>query len=164
MSNIFDIQEEYYDYNYWNENNLLIQDDYRFQKPNCYYKEECKEEYLYLGYNFGNKEKDKNNTFKTKISTKENSKNDKECKEEFEEKQESDKIDIQLQKDLLEENFKLNEIENKNIEKKAKNKCGKKRRRAEKAKNEHNKFSDDNLRRKCKHLVLKNIMEYINYS
>ena len=28
---------------------------------------------------------------------------------------------------------------------------------------EHNKYSDDNLRRKCKHLVLKYILKFINY-
>ena len=26
----------------------------------------------------------------------------------------------------------------------------------------HNKFSDDNIRRKCKHLILQSVMEYIN--
>ena len=31
-----------------------------------------------------------------------------------------------------------------------------------KTKTEHNKFSDDNVRRKCKHLVLQNVMNFIN--
>lgn len=36
------------------------------------------------------------------------------------------------------------------------------KRKNEKMKSEHNKFSDDILRRKVKHLVLKNLMEFIN--
>ena len=40
----------------------------------------------------------------------------------------------------------------------------KKRGRAKKGKNEdvHNKYSDDNMRRKCKHVTLENIMNFIN--
>jgi len=45
-----------------------------------------------------------------------------------------------------------------------KKKCGRKRIREtnEENRNEHNKFSDDNIRRKCKHLVLKYILDFIN--
>ena len=32
-----------------------------------------------------------------------------------------------------------------------------------KNKYEHNKYSDDNIRRKCKHLVLKHLLEFLNY-
>ena len=41
----------------------------------------------------------------------------------------------------------------------------KKRGRAKKGKNEdvHNKYSDDNMRRKCKHITLENTMNFINY-
>ena len=39
---------------------------------------------------------------------------------------------------------------------------GKKRGRNNTGEGEHNKFSDDNLRRKCKHLVLKSLFNYIN--
>ena len=42
-----------------------------------------------------------------------------------------------------------------------KKKCGRKRENSS-SKNEHNKFSDDNLRRKCKHILLKNLMIFIN--
>ena len=45
---------------------------------------------------------------------------------------------------------------------KEKKKCGRKRKRDDDAmeeKVEHNKFSDDNVRRRCKHLVLKNSMD-----
>jgi hypothetical protein len=40
-------------------------------------------------------------------------------------------------------------------------KLGRKR-KSENAKGEHNKFSDDNMRRKIKHVVLKSLMEFIN--
>ena len=50
-------------------------------------------------------------------------------------------------------------------------KCGRKRKRnkdeiqkqeIDEDKSQHNKFSDDNIRRKCKHLVLKNALNFIN--
>ena len=47
-------------------------------------------------------------------------------------------------------------------DKNEKKKCGRKRERPGDDKNEHNKFSDDNIRRKVKHLVLKHLMDYIN--
>ena len=48
--------------------------------------------------------------------------------------------------------------------KSSKKKCGRKRKRANSVsdKIEHNKFSDDNIRRKCKHLVLKNVLNFLN--
>ena len=51
----------------------------------------------------------------------------------------------------------------KNIIKKEKVKCGRKTNKDIDRKTEHNKYSDDNLRRKCKHLVLKYILKFINY-
>ena len=58
---------------------------------------------------------------------------------------------------------------NKEIIIKTKTKRGRKRKREEKndasntgEKNNHDKFSDDNLRKKCKNLVLKYVMEFIN--
>lgn len=45
---------------------------------------------------------------------------------------------------------------------KEKKKCGRKRILPTEDKQEHNKFSDDNLRRKCKHLVIKSAMELTN--
>ena len=48
-----------------------------------------------------------------------------------------------------------------------KKKCGRKTKRTNSENNkqtEHNKFSDDNIRRKCKHLVLKNILDFLNKS
>ena len=66
----------------------------------------------------------------------------------------------------------LDNFENKKLSKncnnikqniKIKKKSGRKRKRTdEDVFKEHNKFTDDNMRRKCKHLVLKNIMDFIN--
>ena len=55
-------------------------------------------------------------------------------------------------------NEKFEEITN------SKKKCGRKRNRTNSTgdKIEHNKFSDDNIRRKCKHLVLKNLLDFLN--
>ena len=44
-----------------------------------------------------------------------------------------------------------------------KKKCGRKRFRPNKYNKEHNKYSDDNIIRRCKHLVLKNVLQFINY-
>lgn len=60
--------------------------------------------------------------------------------------------------------YKSNNEENQDEEiheKKEKKKSGRKRNKDIDG-NEHNKFSEDNLRRKCKHLVLKNVLTYIN--
>ena len=46
--------------------------------------------------------------------------------------------------------------------KKKKNKCGRKRTRNGDNICEHNKFSDDNIRRKCKHLTLKSLLDFLN--
>ena len=60
------------------------------------------------------------------------------------------------------------EKEEKKEEKREKNgikqrkKCGRKRLRNDDNQNEHNKYSDDNLRRKIKHLILKNILKFLN--
>ena len=70
-------------------------------------------------------------------------------------------------------NKKLNEnLKNKNIKKKKglkkvsqekqKKKCGRKRKDDVNEPREHDKFADDNIRRKCKHLVLKSVMILIN--
>ena len=42
-----------------------------------------------------------------------------------------------------------------------KKKCGRKRFRPNKYNKEHNKFSDDNIIRRCKHLVRKNVLQFI---
>ena len=52
--------------------------------------------------------------------------------------------------------------ESKNKNKSKQKKCGRKRMRTDNSKEEHNKYTDDNIRRKCKHLVLKNFFEFIN--
>ena len=60
---------------------------------------------------------------------------------------------------ILQEEREINNISEEN-------KRGRKRNRSEENEkiNEHDKFSDDNLRRKCKHLVLKNSKDFINKS
>ena len=45
---------------------------------------------------------------------------------------------------------------------KSEKKCGRKRFRNVENQEEHNKFSDDNIRRKCKHLILKYLLIFIN--
>ena len=50
---------------------------------------------------------------------------------------------------------------NKNLIIKTKKTIGRKR-KSDKTKGEHNKFSDDNLRRKCKYIILSSLMEFIN--
>ena len=59
---------------------------------------------------------------------------------------------------------KKNEIkEIKEIQIKNDKKClGRKKKRSQTI-GKHNKFSDDNIRRKCKHIILYNIMDFINY-
>ena len=54
------------------------------------------------------------------------------------------------------------EIKEEKKEKKERKKCGRKRLREGDNQNEHNKYSDDNIRRKIKHFILKNILILIN--
>lgn len=56
--------------------------------------------------------------------------------------------------------FKTNNNQSLTVSKSFK-KMGRKR-KSDSAKGEHNKFSDDNMRRKIKHIVLKSLMEFIN--
>ena len=56
------------------------------------------------------------------------------------------------------ENLEMNE---KN-EKKERKKCGRKRLRNNDNQNVHNKYADDNLRRKIKHIILKNLLIFLN--
>ena len=55
---------------------------------------------------------------------------------------------------------KINVLQKENLGEKRK-KCGRKK-ISNKIYNEHNKFADDNIRRKCKHLVLKSALNFIN--
>ena len=57
----------------------------------------------------------------------------------------------------LDKNKQKNKKEEKSVKK-----CGRKRVRNHDIPDEHNKFSDDNIRRKCKHLLLKNLLKFIN--
>jgi hypothetical protein len=55
----------------------------------------------------------------------------------------------------------IDDIKKEKLGKKQKKKCGRKKLSNKEIK-EHNKYSDDNIRRKCKHLVLKNTLTFIN--
>ena len=55
-------------------------------------------------------------------------------------------------------------VSKKKKKKKSDKKCGRKRFRNVENQEEHTKFSDDNLRRKCKHLLIKYLMIFINKS
>ena len=57
---------------------------------------------------------------------------------------------------------KEEELNSKHNSKSEKKLGRKKKNESNYTKGEHNKFSDDNLRRKCKHVVLSNIMDFIN--
>ena len=73
-------------------------------------------------------------------------------------KRDKEKLILNINK-LINNNF----VSSNNLKsKKNKKMSGRKRGRAEYNKNEHNKYSDDNIRRKCKHLVLKSLLEFIN--
>ena len=72
-----------------------------------------------------------------------------------------------LDKNIQEININIDEhsTEIKNKNKSNKKKCGRKRNRSDTddCQTKHNKFSDDNIRRKCKHLVLNNSLKFINF-
>ena len=100
----------------------------------------------------------------TEIETKANSK---EIDEEFKNKVDdlsgaSDQIDNMDKKSSPKSKPKKTKKKEKRV-KKEKKKCGRIAMRDSDKKTEHNKYSDDNLRRKCKHLVLKYILKFINY-
>ena len=110
----------------------------------------------------------------TKSNSKDN--NDKENQKVYDEDEKSEKFNNFEHLTFSQDIPKLNEIKKgekkeknekkdkkENKEKKEKKKCGRKRKRSSEDKIEHNKFSDDNVRRKCKHLVLKNTMKFLNY-
>ena len=62
--------------------------------------------------------------------------------------------------------YYLDNKKNNNEIKEVKNdkKClGRKKKRNRTEESKHNKFSDDNIRRKCKHIMLNNLMDFINY-
>ena len=65
--------------------------------------------------------------------------------------------------DLIKNNIPpMNNTSKFEIIKKEKKKCGRKRIRIDENRKEHNKYSDDNIRTKCKHMILKYLLEFIN--
>ena len=124
-----------------------------------------------LNEKFGEEQKNinnenNNNSFKIKIIFEENTINEKSTNEkteqekEIEQKKEKEKeIERQI---IYVPKFK---ITNKNESNEDINQVSQKKRgrtNTGKSKIIHNKYSDDNLRRKCKHLVLQNLMKFIN--
>ena len=124
-----------------------------------------------LNEEFGEEQKNinnenNNNSFKTKTTPEENTTNEKSTNEkteqekEIEQKKEKEKeIERQI---IYVPKFK---ITNKNESNEDINQVSQKKRgrtNTGKSKIIHNKYSDDNLRRKCKHLVLQNLMKFIN--
>ena len=119
-----------------------------------------------LNETFGEEQKNinnenNNNSFKIKIIFEENTINEKtEQEKEIEQKKEKEKeIERQI---IYVPKFK---ITNKNESNEDINQVSQKKRgrtNTGKSKIIHNKYSDDNLRRKCKHLVLQNLMKFIN--
>ena len=107
-----------------------------------------------------------NNSFKIKIIFEENTTNEKSTNEKTEQEKE---IEQKKEKEKETERqiiyvpkFK---ITNKNESNEDINQVSQKKRgrtNTGKSKIIHNKYSDDNLRRKCKHLVLQNLMKFIN--
>jgi len=126
-----------------------------------------------LNEKFGEEQKNinnenNNNSFKIKIIFEENSINEKSTNE---------KTEQQKEKEIEQKKEKEKEIErqiiyvpkfqitNKNESNEDINQVLQKKRgriNTGKSKIIHNKYSDDNLRRKCKHLVLQNLMKFIN--
>ena len=67
-----------------------------------------------------------------------------------------------LKEDNSVEDFSRNSEIRNNAKKKIKKKCGRKTTNSNKKGNEHNKYSSDNLIRKCKHIVLKSVKNFLN--
>ena len=67
-----------------------------------------------------------------------------------------------LKKDINKENLNKKVKGNKNSEGKNKEKINKKKGRNPKIGGKHNKYSDDNLRRKCKHILINELQIFIN--
>ena len=109
-----------------------------------------------------NNSNDGNMYYVNEERTKEKTKREDLNKNEQKNKSNSNKNDKLNLYDLINDNLasmNLSEIIEKN--KNEQKNCGKKRTRT-REKSVHTKYSDDNARRKCKHLVLKSLLEFIN--
>lgn len=122
-----------------------------------------------LNETFGEEQKNinnenNNNSFKTKTTPEENTTNEKSTNEKTEQEKEIEqKKEKEIERQIIYvPKFK---ITNKNESNEDINQVSQKKRgrtNTGKSKIIHNKYSDDNLRRKCKHLVLQNLMKFIN--
>jgi hypothetical protein len=151
--------EDYYLYRvYENENYFSPELFHQYQ-----FDKDCKDE-TFINENCNNNMKTSIHNPLSETETKANSKG---IDEEFKNKVDdlsgaSDQIDNMDKKSSPKSKPKKTKKKEKRV-KKEKKKCGRIAMRDSDKKTEHNKYSDDNLRRKCKHLVLKYILKFINY-
>ena len=156
--------EDYYFYRgYENENYFYFSP----QLLSHYQNEKESKEESFINENCNNNMKTNIPNPSSEIETKANSQ---EIDEEFKNKVDdlsgaSDQIDNMDKKSSPNSKPKKTKKKEKRVkkEKKEKKKCGRITMRDSDRKIEHNKYSDDNLRRKCKHLVLKYMLKFINY-
>ena len=130
--------------------NLLYHKSFIYEHENEYMNQE---EYEISYYNVYN---DSNLNDKLEEKTKEKTNKEDSSNEEFKKNKD---LDVNNLKNNNYISINIVNVEEKPIKKK---KCGRKRVRPEDNKGEHNKFADDNVRRKIKHLVLKYALEFIN--
>jgi hypothetical protein len=153
--------EDYYFYKGYENDNFF---NFSPQLLSHYQNEKEGKEESFINENCNNNMKINFPNPPTEIETKANSK---EIDEEFKNKVDdlsgaSDQIDNMDKKSSPKSKPKKTKKKEKRV-KKEKKKCGRIAMRDSDKKTEHNKYSDDNLRRKCKHLVLKYILKFINY-
>ena len=121
--------------------------DFDFYEENNFFEEEKINNSIHENINKSNNNNQELNERTTKFNSNDN----------------KDNFFGDLKKEENEEDiFNTKKIENKQNKEKEKKKCGRKKKNDGNNKIEHNKFSDDNLRRKIKHLVLKYIFILIN--
>ena len=145
-----------------NQNNMnFLYSNIFIYQPNDYFNQD---EYLNNSDNYNDDNIYYVNEEKTKEKTKGEDLNKNEQKKNIDSNKnvDSNKNDNLNLPDLINDNLppmNLSEIIEKN--KNEQKKCGRKRTRTSE-KSAHTKYSDDNIRRKCKHLVLKSLLEFIN--
>ena len=166
MSSFFDMNHKYLEYNQSIENSSSPNPYIPFQITHDNHKEES----------FIPIENENNNKISNclpnsqEITTKINSKDKVKKGKKITKKKKELFIDINnnLDENPLDSNKLDKNKSKKKKEEKSEKKCGRKRKRTMNSDNnlnkpeEHNKFSDDNIRRKCKHLLLKNLLKFIN--
>ena len=137
------------------ENNLNNDISYSLYSVNQLKEEEHVEDSYNINENYNNNNNNKNNIFPICF--------DKANKELFNKKEFINQLNyIKSNDNDFEKNrYMITNLENKQKEEKEKMKLGKKDKN-DKEKKKHTKFCDDNIRKKCKNLVLKYMLEFIN--